>query len=294
MLFMRRLFLFTGGLGMLLTACTLTTDAGQVAVQPTNPSTNTSQQTVVALSTTIADIAPGTTTPAPATHLPTATVAVRNQAPPPPATLPATSAPPANWKPFAPRASRNFDVCDITPRSGQVNIRDGGGTSYPVIGVLKPGEFLQAWGHSADDWWQVGALETGYGWVWGGVVEVGGPCGLPAAVGGPAPTTFPSFRVIDAEPLPGCFARAGGGVATVTVYEQPSESTSITGSLPANEDWAVVGRTSNNWYFVQRSAADRAQGAGFVSSAQVTLVGSCTPMRALCGRDYTDQPQPCL
>lgn len=69
--------------------------------------------------------------------------------------------------------------CTATPNgSFDVNIREQPGVQYPVNGVLRYGDFLDAYARTNSGWIEVDIPGTGSGWVSSSVVTLHGPCNL--------------------------------------------------------------------------------------------------------------------
>jgi len=129
--------------------------------------------------------APPTPTPPPPTPSPI----------PPSPTPTATAAPPtATPTPEPPTATPTSAGPPIVTAAGEVNVRQGPGTNYAVIGHLTTGEVALLIGRNeTGDWWQIRRDDGAIGWVLGQLVVVeGDTTAIPVAVAPPSPTPPPA------------------------------------------------------------------------------------------------------
>lgn len=78
-------------------------------------------------------------------------------------------------------------ACGVSPGQGIVNVRAGAGTSFGIIGQLRPSQVLEVTGR-LNDWYQVIVPNVGTGWVSSTVVFTTGDCrAVPQLEGGQAP-----------------------------------------------------------------------------------------------------------
>lgn len=90
----------------------------------------------------------------------------------------------------------------VTAANGNVNLRQGPGTDYAVVGTLTKGESLEVIGRNADSsWWQVSA-PVGAAWVAASVVSAPHTENVPEASLTPAPTPSPTLRPTLPPPAP--------------------------------------------------------------------------------------------
>jgi hypothetical protein len=74
-----------------------------------------------------------------------------------------------------------------------VNVREGPGTNYPVLGQLPPNQPLPVVGQNeAGTWWQVPLPNGGTGWVAASVVQADGPIDVPVVQAPPPPAVPPT------------------------------------------------------------------------------------------------------
>jgi len=152
-------------------------------VPPTVPPTASPTSPPAPTIAPTATVAP-TDTVVPATPEPTAT-----PVPPTPTTVPATSTP--------------------TPKPeivvlGNVNVRSGPSTLYPVLGRLEQGQQFEIVARNdMGDWWQICCLAGSEGWVVGELVDTVGPAEAVAVAGNiPAPPPTPTPAPPTATPEP--------------------------------------------------------------------------------------------
>ncbi|RME98114.1 MAG: SH3 domain-containing protein [Chloroflexi bacterium] len=81
-----------------------------------------------------------------------------------------------------------------------MNVRQGPGTNYPVLGQLPPGQSLPVVGQNeSGTWWQVPLPNGGRGWIADSVVQVSGPVDVPV-VPAPPPPAPPTATLPPPEP----------------------------------------------------------------------------------------------
>lgn len=92
-------------------------------------------------------------------------------------------------------ASTGSGSCQVTPEGANpVNIRSGGSTDHPVVGVLQSGQTATATGFSNlnGGWYEIQLLDGTIGWAASFVVITSGDCSsLPIKTFPPAPTSQP-------------------------------------------------------------------------------------------------------
>jgi uncharacterized protein YgiM (DUF1202 family) len=81
--------------------------------------------------------------------------------------------------PIAPTRPAPTGRCTLTPNGRyDVNIREGAGTQFVINGVLRYGDFADAFGRTNSGWIEVDIPGTGSGWISSSVVTFNGPCNL--------------------------------------------------------------------------------------------------------------------
>ncbi len=69
--------------------------------------------------------------------------------------------------------------CTVAPNGRyDVNIREGAGTQFAINGVLRYGDFADAYARTNSGWIEVDIPGTGSGWISSAVVTLNGPCNL--------------------------------------------------------------------------------------------------------------------
>ena len=116
-----------------------------------------------------------------------------------------TPAQPPTDTPEPPTATPEPKPVAVVSGSGQVNLRSGPGTAYPVVGNAASGAELEIVGRNqAGDWWQVCCNNGQPAWVVARLVTVRGDAGAieVAANIPPAPTARPAAPQPTARPQP--------------------------------------------------------------------------------------------
>jgi hypothetical protein len=166
------------------TAQVLVPGSGQPIFVPQPAEGGTGVQTVVVIVVTATPIPPPTGTPLPPTKPPPATA---TPGPPPPPTATST----ATGTPLPPV------MVEVTV--DQANVRQGPGTTYPIVTRLDAGTTVTVVGRNrAGDWWKICCVNGSDVWIADSVVRVTGPLwtvpevtNIPPAPPAP-PTTGPT------------------------------------------------------------------------------------------------------
>ena len=120
---------------------------------------------------------PSPTLPPPPIATPQATATPRPTATPPPTATPLPTATPAPTP--APVVART---------NGNVNVRSGPGTAYPILAQVPAGTTFVVQGqNSAGTWWQVCCLREKPGWVLAELLSATGPMNVPVVADIPPP-----------------------------------------------------------------------------------------------------------
>lgn len=146
-------------------------------------------------------------------------------------------------------ASAPANVCSITPASGAVNIRNGPGTQFNVVGTLQVGQFLEVVGQNAG-WYAVNLPGVGQGWIAGSVAVLNGPCGSLPTIAAPAapaaqPTTVPPAGATATPPQPPTATPPQQQPPTATLPQQPPPTATLTPTQAAQ-----VAPPDNNYVLV--------------------------------------------
>jgi TolB protein len=150
---------------------------------------------------------------------------------PPPPALPVTPYPREVKEPTATpvqQAAQAEALAEIEVEAPSLNVRQGPGLAYGVVGVLKQGDRRPIAGRNrAGDWWQINYTEDEKGWVSAAYVAATGELEDVSQVAAPAPPPAPTPEAAEAAApsLPGklAFAPAPGG----TIYTISADGTNL-------------------------------------------------------------------
>jgi uncharacterized protein YgiM (DUF1202 family) len=146
----------------------------------------------------------------------------------PPTDIVAITITPISGASSAPTRPAPSGRCTATPSgSFDVNIREQPGAQYLINGVLRHGDYVDAYARTSSGWYQVDIPGTGFGWVSGSVVTLNGPCNLQMVsenTGSSASTPIPS--TVAATPTSRYLSPWPGGYVFVTTMQ--------VGNIPAN------------------------------------------------------------
>ncbi len=128
------------------------------------------------------------------TALPTPTPPPSTPSPPPPSPTPTPAPPTATPTPEPPTPTPTPTGPPIVRAAGEINIRQGPGLAYAVVGRLMEGEPALLIGRNeAGDWWHIRRQDGTIGWVLGQLVVVeGDTTAVPVVVAPPVPTVPPT------------------------------------------------------------------------------------------------------
>ena len=197
------------------------------AVPETTPLPTATEAPAPLSTATPETVAEATTSPVPATEVPTATPEPANT---PTATPTATPEPTST--PTATATTTPTATPTVTPTPApqvravgkNVNVRRGPGTVFPVIAVLRDGQTAPVIARGPKGWLQIN-LNGKTGWVYSGVVEVSGPVEtLAMAENIPTPPPTPTPVPPTATPVP------------TQVAGNPGQTVNPVGPLPPKQD----------------------------------------------------------
>jgi hypothetical protein len=192
-------------------------------------------------------------------------------------------------------------ACGVIANSVAVNVRNGGGTNYSIVGVLPTNNWLRATRVDVNGWYQVSAPGTpvDFGWISGGFVTLQQPC---ACTGSACSATVvtpaqPPGRATATQPPPPGVCSLSSISGDVPVLRQPNGGSEVWGVL-GNDTYAVLaGRTANGWYAFD-PAALQAPNVGVWrlrwvrSDAGVETHGDCSTLPWI-DYDYVYPPGDC-
>jgi uncharacterized protein YraI len=157
---------------------------------------------------------------------------------------------------FAPSRAQQIDYGKVVANVSLLNVRNGPGANFLVLGVVPGGTEMPVTGISADGGWFQVESPFGKAFVYAEfVVYRGSAPGLIPIVppGGVSPNEAPVVTVM---------------VPALNVRSQPVLGSNIIGVVPQSFVMSVTGRTDTGWYQVVSPF-----GTGWVTSALVTASG---------------------
>ncbi|MBL8163304.1 MAG: SH3 domain-containing protein [Anaerolineae bacterium] len=227
--------------------------------------------------------------------LPTDSVIIATNTPPPTATtLPTqTPAPTSTTRPIPVTPVYNVNqrlpapACGLFPNVDAANIRSGPGTNFPVIGVLPANNWIWAARINANGWYQVSLIGSPVegGWISNTVTVLQQPCVCGpnncTMVTTPIPTFTPIPATFTPQPPPDvCALTVLTASDSVPTYMQPSTSSQVSQvTITSGMYVTIIGRTNDGWYAFEPGIAQAANVGinrlRWVSSAaRITLTGA--------------------